>query len=250
MIDLRFIYRGLKAQYRDQKFEIKSIRQALKADDIAVDVGCNKGSYLWAMTRAVPKGRVIAFEPQPVLVDYLRQACARSGLRNVTIEGAGVSNVGGTLRLAIPGRGKTSPGASFEPSVAAREACRFIDVPTYSLDSYFSERAFLAFQRIGAIKIDVEGHEMSVLAGAREILETHRPLVVCESEQRHLTQGTVNDLFALFRDLGYQGYFFRQGVEIPVERFDPGIHQKQIGERFWNAKDYCNNFVFHPHDRA
>lgn len=243
MIDFRFVYRGLRAQYRDQKYEIRSMLSALKADDTALDVGCNKGSYLWALSHAVPRGRVIAFEPQPVLVDYLNQACARSGLRNVTIEGAGVSSTSGALRLAVPGGGASSPGASFEAAVAARETCRFIDVPTYALDSYFLDRPV---QRIGAIKIDVEGHEMSVLAGAQAILERHRPVVVCECEQRHMSSGSVSDLFKLFRDLRYSGYFAQHGAATPVEQFAPAVHQKQIGERFWDAKDYFNNFVFFP----
>ena len=243
MIDFRFVYRGLRAQYRDQKYEIRSMLSALRADDTALDVGCNKGSYLWALSHAVPKGQVIAFEPQPVLVDYLNRACARSGLRNVTIEGAGVSSAGGTLRLAVPGGGTSSPGASFEAAVAAREACRFIDVPTHSLDRYFLDHPV---KRIGAIKIDVEGHELSVLAGAQAILERQRPLVVCECEQRHLSNASVADLFRVFRDLRYKGFFAQQGRATPVEQFDPAVHQKQIGERFWDAKDYFNNFVFFP----
>lgn len=242
MIDLKFFYRGWKARFRDQKYEVASIRSALRKDDIAVDVGCNKGSYLWAMSSAVPNGKVVAFEPQPVLVDYLKNACARSRLDNVTIEGAGVSSACGTLRLAIPGEGDSSPGASFETAVSNREKCRFLDVPTYSLDKYFQHKP----GHIGAIKIDVEGHEMAVLDGARETIKRNRPLVVCESEQRHLTGGDVLDLFTFFRSLDYNGYFSTRDSILPVEEFRPSIHQKQIGERFWDAKDYYNNFVFFP----
>ena len=69
----RFIYRGLRARFRDQNLEITALINHLKEDDVAIDVGANKGSYLWALSKAVPRGKVIAFEPQQKLCDYLRK---------------------------------------------------------------------------------------------------------------------------------------------------------------------------------
>lgn len=41
--------------------------------------------------------------------------------------------------------------------------------------------------------------------------------------------------------------FSREGTKLtPVDRFIPSVHQKQNGERFWDARDYYNNFVFYP----
>lgn len=238
----RFLYRGFKARYLNQRLEVGTLVAALRADAVAVDVGANKGSYLWALSRAVPRGRVVAFEPQPALAEYLTRACQVSGLRNVTIVPSGVSKQTGTLRLAIPGAGDSSPGASFESVVAQRETCRFVDVPVCTLDTYFqSEKA-----RIGALKIDVEGHELSVLQGATELLKAHRPVIVCECEQRHLTTGTVADVIQYVEAQNYQGYFVKNAHLHPVREFSPAQHQKQLGARFWDALDYCNNFIFQP----
>lgn len=238
----RFIYRGLKARYRDQRLEIEALLKALRPDHTAVDVGANKGSYLWALSRAVPRGRVVAFEPQPVLAQYLEVACAAAGLRNVQIEGAGCSRRSGHLTLAIPGQGDSSPGASFEAAVAQREHCRYIEVPTFALDDYFAQEK----GRIGALKVDVEGHELAALQGGEGLLRAHRPTVVCECEQRHLSQGRVQDVIDFMRSLSYRGQFSNQGQLVDVAAFDPAIHQKQQGERFWDAPDYCNNFIFRP----
>ena len=136
----RFIYRGLKARYRDQKQEICALIKNLKSDAIAVDVGANKGSYLWSLSRSVPNGQVYAFEPQPLLADYLKSACGAAGLGNVTIVQKGVSNREGILSLAIPGGKDTSPGASFEDAVKKRESCKFIDVATITLDEFFQQK--------------------------------------------------------------------------------------------------------------
>ncbi len=236
----RFIYRGMKARYRDQKIELKTLVNALKPDDVAVDVGCNKGSYLWALSRAVPKGRVVAFEPQPLLVEYLNKACFESGLNNVLIEGKGVSDRNDVLSLAVPGGQATSPGASFEDAVKKRESVQAYDVETIKLDDYFNNEA----KHIGAIKIDVEGHELAVIRGAQHILSRHRPIVVCESEQRHMSQGHVTDLFELMEKIGYSGQFVDAGVLRPLSDFIPAVHQSEQGDRFWDQPHYCNNFIF------
>jgi FkbM family methyltransferase len=238
----RFLYRGLKARYRDQRQEVGALVAALKPGEIAVDVGANKGSYLPALSRAVRRGKVIAFEPQPLLAAYLADACRAAGLSNVVVEPAGISDRSGHLTLAIPGTGESSPGASFETAVRDREACRTVDVKTHALDDYFATEA----RRVGAIKIDVEGHELSALQGATRVLATHRPLVVCECEARHMTHGNVATVLGFFRDHGYDGHFVCQGRLLPVSQFDAAVHQKTGGERFWDAPGYCNNFIMSP----
>ena len=38
-------------------------------------------------------------------------------------------------------------------------------------------------------------------------------------------------------------HFVRRGRLVAAEEFDPAVHQKATGGRFWDSKDYCNNFV-------
>jgi FkbM family methyltransferase len=238
----RFIYRGLKARYRDQRTELKALIRGLSPNQVAIDVGSNKGSYLWSLSRALPMGRVIAFEPQPVLANYLREACLATGLSNVTIEGMGCSIATTSLRLAIPGTNESSAGASFEAAVSNREDCRFIEVTVISLDDYFLNEK----SKIGALKIDVEGHELAVLKGASKLIKKHKPTIVCECEQRHMTKDSVKDVIDFVQSLNYSGILVTKKGSIPASEFNPSQHQKQIGERYWDAPDYYNNFVFKP----
>ncbi len=239
MKKIKFLYRGFKAQYRDQRTEIKSLISKLAQDDIAVDVGANKGAYLRALSLAVPRGRVIAFEPQPALAIYLRQICKDAGFNNVLVECAGVSSKAGETTLYIPGGGETSPGASLEAAIEAREACRHIQVPVVTLDDYFSSQS----QHIGALKIDVEGHELAVIQGATRLIQQHAPTMVVECENRHLSSGTVYDVIKFVRSLDYDGYFVRRHALVPLSEFNLEVHQRTAGERYWDAPDYCNNFV-------
>ena len=115
----RFLYRAMKARFRDQGAEIRALLRELSPGDVAVDVGANKGAYLYWMRRAVgPEGSVFAFEPQPGLARYLEAVSARMRWRNVVVRECALSDAAGQRTLHVPGW-ENSPGASLEQAVAA-----------------------------------------------------------------------------------------------------------------------------------
>jgi FkbM family methyltransferase len=237
-VEFRFLWRAWKARLRDERAEIHALCSSIRDGETAVDVGANKGSYLYWLSRSVGSGTVVAFEPQPELANYLRTHCAPAGLANVTVEAAGVSDRQGELMLHVPGD-TTSPGASLEDAVLKSERCRSYTVPVLRLDDYFRNRK----RRIAAMKIDVEGHELAVLRGAQEILDTDGPCLVVECERRHLATGSVEEVMQHVIALGYDCHFVDQGRLRPIAAFDPDVHQENTGDRFFAARGYCNNFV-------
>lgn len=235
----RFLWRALRARYRDQRAELQAIHDSLQPGDTVCDIGANKGSYLFWLSRWVGCGRVIAFEPQMKLADYLADICRIMHLNNVVVEPKAVFSSSGQMTLSIPGKKEVSPGASLSKRVAEREECKTTVVPVVSLDDYLAGDS-----RVRVLKIDVEGSELQVFQGAVNLLKTQSPLLIFECENRHLESGSVMDVFAFLRELGYCGKFVCGSKLRPIEKFTPEAHQKQHGERFWDAKDYCNNFVF------
>jgi FkbM family methyltransferase len=238
----RFLWRALKARYRDQVPELAAMRRVLRPGDTAVDVGANKGSYLLWLSRWVGPGRVVAFEPQPSLAAYLRDACAALSLANVTVEAKAVSRAPGERALYLPG-GAASPGASLNRRVADRDACREIPVPVVALDHYLPST-----DPVTVLKIDVEGHEQAVFEGAARILAEQSPLLVFECEQRHLDRGSVYDVFNYLNALGYRGAFVAGRSLAPIAEFQVDRHQRPGPGAFWNAPDYHNNFIFSKPD--
>lgn len=229
----RFLWRAWRARYRDQRAELAAIRTHVTARDLVCDIGANKGSYLYWMAKWA--GRVVAFEPQPGLAGYLKEACAALRLDNAVIETAGVAATSGTFDLYVPA--PNSPGASLVPAAGAQK----IPVRVVKLDDYFAPS-----DEVSLLKIDVEGAEFDVFKGAERILRECKPLLVFEYEQRHLREGTINDCFAYLEDRGYRGEFVMRGQTLPIAQFDPARHQAADRPEFWNAPDYCNNFVFRP----
>lgn len=237
----RFLYRALKARYRDQGAEIRTLLAGLSSGDVAVDVGANKGAYLYWMRRAVgPAGRVFAFEPQPGLARYLEAVRARMGWENVVVRECALSDSAGPRVLHVPGW-ENSPGASLENAVAASPAVRDREVRADTLD-----RQLDGAGRVGLIKVDVEGHELAVFRGAARTLAESRPILLFECEARHLTGRSPRDVFAHLEGLGYRGQFFSPKGLRPVAEFDAAVHQRRAPGRFWEAAGYCNNFLFRP----
>jgi FkbM family methyltransferase len=236
----RFVYRALRARFRDQRGEIRELRRTLRGGDVAVDVGANKGSYTYWMRRAVGKsGRVVAVEPQPELATYLRESCGALGWDNVDVLEAAASDRAGRATLRIPGS-SVSPGASLEPGAAADGRARELDCETVRLDDVLEGSP----GKVALVKVDVEGHELSVFRGAERILERDRPALLFECEARHLGGNAPAGVFAFLAERGYRGFFFSRAGLRPVAEFDPCVHQRRSPGRFWKEPGYVNNFLF------
>jgi FkbM family methyltransferase len=236
----RFLYRAFKARYRDQRPEIRALLAALSAGDTAVDVGANKGAYLyWMRHRVGESGKVVAFEPQARLAAYLSALVSTMRWTNVSIREAALSDVPGPRILHVPGSGD-SPGASLEDAVRAAGVCRDETCTADTLDRQ------LDGERVALIKVDVEGHELAVFRGAERTLAQSRPTLLFECEARHLSRHTPRDVFAFLEDRGYEGWFFTPDGRTPVAQFDETLHQRRGPGRFWKAPGYRNNFLFRP----
>ena len=119
-------------------------------------------------------------------------------------------------------------------------AFRVETVAVRTLDSF-------AFEKVGFIKIDVEGHEAQVIEGARSTINASHPALLVEIEQRHRKR-PIEDVFHQIASLGYAGYFLRHGQLTELARFRVSDHQSiaDLGSRI---RTYHNNFLFLAHSR-
>ena len=235
----RFLYRAFKARFRDQRSEILAARSFVRPGTIVVDVGANKGAYLYWLRKGVgATGKVFAYEPQPGLAKYLSAICSTLDWQNVLVRDCALSNTVGSALLNVPGK-TDSPGASLElGALEGREG------NAYSCNLDTLDHQLLGEGRISFLKVDVEGHELAVFQGGKELLVRDGPVLLFECEARHLRQHDMSAVFSFLHGLGYEGQFFASDGLRPLTEFDPATHQKKNSERFWDADDYCNNFLF------
>lgn len=141
----------------------------------AYDVGANIGNH--SRYFANNFGRVIAFEPNPQIVDILRintrsytnisiRECAVGDFQGETTIFGNQKNIGG---FSVFQDRKTSPKETSESQVILDKIC------VITLDSIFQEIENLTF-----IKIDVEGFEFQVLKGATRTIQHFKPVIAFE----------------------------------------------------------------------
>ncbi len=130
-------------------------------DDLALDVGANVGYFSSLLGRRA--GRVVAFEPHPLLVGRLRANVARWPGRIEVMQAAASSGPGVAL-LGEP------QGFGVNAGIAAIgvDGARSFEVETVALDEVVGDAA------VGVCKIDVEGHEAAVLEGLSAALAAGR----------------------------------------------------------------------------
>jgi len=160
------------------------VGETCKSGGTAIDVGANVGCHTLIMAeRAGDRGRVLALEPHPRVFERLRGNIEMNGLAHVETLRTAAGSETGTTQLYAPaashhGAGKATlydGNLALDPGAAAAMEC--IDVPVTTVDRLMFEREC---ERLDLIKIDVEGHEMPALRGARETIARFRPAVVFE----------------------------------------------------------------------
>lgn len=238
---LKYLYRAYKYRYVKDSNEIEFALKHIQKGNTIVDIGCHKGAYLYWFEKATgKKGQIFGFEPQVKLFNYLKKIKQLQSYNNVVLENKGLSIEEGTASFFIPKtKSGTSPGASIEESEDAHLHEK-VEIEITTLDKYFFENE--TFPTL--IKLDVEGHEKKVLEGGLKLLEACHPAIIMECENRHLQNETVFDVFEILTQIGYKGYFYKNNELVDLDRFEIETHQKLGEGRFWEDKDYINNFIF------
>ena len=185
---------------------IQKILEATKkkyGNPVCVDIGANLGLFSYLMS--CQSSRVIAIEPQPKLASYLKAVLPK----NVVIENLAVSDHDGIAQMRIP-KVKGLGGASAQQDALAtieesnpitkQVNLDFIEVPIKTLDQILKDES-----RVDFIKIDVEGHELSVLNGANRTLSEFRPTLMVELFKEH--NPNAIECFKTIFNLGYTAFY-------------------------------------------
>jgi FkbM family methyltransferase len=204
-----------------------------RPDKIAIDVGANMGIYAFAMAKYARQ--VVAFEPNTDLWPFLRRFLGDSA----RLEDAALSSAPGQaeFRIAVDNTGVATIEAKNPLSMIDRpETIATRLVATRTLDSF-------ALSDVSFIKIDVEGHEEAVLAGAVQTIEANRPAILVESEDRH-NPGAPTRVADWFSALDYDGYFVKARRLRPVGTLSP----EDTNPHGLSGGIYINNFVYMPRE--
>ena len=242
--DVKFFIKKifLSEQYQLKKRIIRSINKPLEeemqivqelcsTDKISLDVGVFRGVYSYLLSKHSLK--VIGFEANPIMFKYLNRNLT-SIIKNLELYNLALSNEEGDVGLKIPLRKKSFFKVNFEDYYEGGLATinKENDLDGKEIHTFNIKKARLdSFQfnnKVGFIKIDVEGHEQKVLEGSVKILENNQPNLLVEIEKS--LNLNPDYTISFLREIGYQCFVFDEAKLIEVKTY----------------RDYPlkNNFIF------
>ena len=147
--------------------EIEFCKKELKKGDTVIDAGANIGYFTLFFSKLVgEKGKVIAFEPDPINFDILKKNIELNKITNVELVKKGISNKNESMKLY---KSKVSGGHSLVKNEWGKE---YTEIQTVTLDDYFKD------QKIDLIKIDVEGFESEAIEGSKKLFKNNKNIKI------------------------------------------------------------------------
>jgi FkbM family methyltransferase len=159
-----------------------------------IDVGANIGFYSVPFARWVgPRGRLIAIEPEALNKRRLAARIAAAGVagRSLLFEAAAAEK-SGRQWLAI------NPEHPGDHKLADRGTAAGMEIDAHALDDLLVAHPG---PPVSLIKIDVQGAELRVIRGARELLGRDRPALLVEIDPTN--SESADELLALLDELDY-----------------------------------------------
>lgn len=211
----KYVGRSFKEYGQFSQGEVEIFKHFVREGAVVLDIGANIGAHTVPLAQLVGSGGVVvAFEPQPVLHQILSANVVLNSIPNVISYAMALGDEEGECK--IPALDYTQEenfgGISMD----------FVDegdsVPVCRLDGF-------QLDRVDFIKLDVEGFESKVLAGAGETIARCRPIMYIENDRKEKSAELIQQLF----DLGYRLWWHTPPLFSPnnfkgkTENLFPGI---------------------------
>jgi FkbM family methyltransferase len=182
-----------------------------------IDCGAHHGFYTMLFANSVgPSGQVHAIEALPENAQILARNLALNNLTNVTVHNIAAGSCDGSIdfRTSIHGIRESNGRPVLNNHMEAH-----ITVPMTTLDKLFES------VQPDFIKIDVEGFELEVLRGARQLMAS-RPGLDLEIHSSAFENGeaTIDEIFRIVQPEGFLGVQIERIVNSPMETFDTTEH--------------------------
>jgi FkbM family methyltransferase len=156
------------------------LRRIIRSGDVVFDVGANIGYHTVLMSALVgAEGRVVAIEPNPALAFGLDQTTRR--LENADAVPLALSDEDRGARLFVPDFSPMASLADWTRPEHSAGHVRTLCCQMRRLDGLVADGTL---PRPDVVKCDVEGAELMVFRGARDVLDQRTaPIVIFEVNQ-------------------------------------------------------------------
>lgn len=217
--------------------ELLLLEFLLNKNSIFFDIGANKGEYALYAEKHIPVNQIYLFEPEQKLNHQLKHIFPQSHVLPLAL-----SDKKGEFQFKIPLINGVLDNCLSSLEVNRKEdnetEAIIYKVKTDSLDNFVTQQVL----NPDLIKIDVEGHELSVLKGAANYIAQHHPTLIIEIEQRHHQNMDIELVFTDFKQQGYQCYYFSKKAMQLLSYEDKTHLTNHIS--YFGSINYINNYIF------
>jgi FkbM family methyltransferase len=198
---------------------LRALKSAVAPGGIALDCGANIGNH--ALFFAGVMGlKTYAFEPVETNLEVLRKLVALNGLEGrIEVMPLALSDAAGVLWLDAPD--PVNPGTFRETSEGIGER-----VAAVRLDDILREHG-IPLASVHVVKIDVEGQEYKVLAGATRLLSEGKAVLAIET----MSVEKFERLLALLGPVGYRPTEVHCATPTVIFRRDGGDAEAEVRAR-------------------
>lgn len=184
-----------------------------------IDIGANIGLMSFYILYKIPDQEILAFEPEPQAFECLQLSKAANSFNSFTPIRYAIAEKKEEIHFFID---KKNFGGHRNYRSNPNEEC--ITVAAAPLNE------FITSQKISAVKIDVEGAELNVLKGMKDIIESHKPLLVVECSNEELAKkGHLYQYFLNFKDVSIFHLHLDKFVSLAeISNFAMKEHEKKI----------------------
>lgn len=206
-------------------FEPETVRcynRIIRPKDVVLDIGANIGAHTLPMAMLVGEyGRVIAFEPTDFAYAKLSCNCAlnpdlssrisnlQTMLVDVEMGDKPTPNIYSSWPLKVEAGSHSLHRGQLKSTSGAKAG---------TLDAVVCE---LGLSQVNCVKLDIDGHECSMLRGARKTLSKWKPTIIMELAPYALREqgGSLEELVSIFISLGYELFEMTTDKKLPLDSF-------------------------------
>ena len=197
--------------------EFRIYQQLIGSQDIVFDVGSNVGIHTIFLSRVVKKGRLYSFEPVPQTYQVLLNTIELNRVKNIKTFNVAISDKNGHTMINDFGVERSAWSSIGSSDYEGRPAEQQVLVDTIMLDGFCEQHRI---STVNYIKIDVEGHELEVLKGARGLLSEKKIDILqfeISPEQIKHELEKESEIFLFLRLYGYKIYEWQKVKFVEVK---------------------------------
>ncbi len=208
-------YTKMEGEHQDIPF-LKSI---LRSGDYCLDIGAHLGYFTFQMSKLVGKeGKVIAIEPVSKFHSVIEKMIRSKNLSNIVLHNIALGGEGEFVEIGIP---KIDNKKKYGYARIKKLSEHLEYAESEMVTNLKGDELLANLPRLDFIKCDVEGAEVPVFQSMTEVLDKHRPILLCELAD----QNERIKFFQLVSAFEYELYVLRNGklVKISADSQEKGI---------------------------